>query len=502
MTPNQHHTTARQPGHQTGSLKRVAAATFALGALAAAGLATPSSASAAEAPRADYVVVLKPQANRANEASAVRRGGGRVTREFGHVFSGMTVNLSDNAAAALRRNPNVVSIERDVAMTAVTTEPATSWGLDRIDQANLPLSGTFDYSGTGLGVDVYIIDTGIRADHTDFAGRLKPGYSSIADGNGTNDCAGHGTHVAGTAAGTAFGVAKSASLVPVRVLDCTGSGTISSVVAGIDWVVGQHADGTPAVANLSLGGGASTSIDAAINRMVIDGVVTAVAAGNSNVDACGGSPARVPAALTVGASTSADARASYSNFGTCLDLFAPGSGIRSSWNTSSTATASLSGTSMASPHVAGAAAVLWADHPELTAGSVSSALVTTATSDVVLGAGTGSPNRLLFANPTNSPLPTPVVSAPSAPTNVTAAAGRKSATVRWAAATDGGSPIQYQSVTVYRNGVAVRTVKVSSTATGVTIGSLDRSAYRFSVRATNAVGPGPESVLSNEVRPR
>jgi subtilisin family serine protease len=453
-------------------------------------------------PKSDYVVVLRPSADRASEASAVRRGGGRVQREFGHVFSGMTVTLSASAAEALRRNPNVVSVEPDAKVTALTTDPASSWGLDRVDQRNLPLSGTFDYTGTGQGVDVYVIDTGIRSDHVEFEGRLKPGYSSIADGNGTNDCAGHGTHVAGTAAGSNFGLAKSASIVPVRVLDCAGSGSISSVVAGIDWVVSQHSAGVPAIANMSLGGGSSSTIDAAVGRMISDGVVTAVAAGNSNVDACTSSPARVGAALTVGASTSSDARASYSNYGRCLDLFAPGSGIRSAWYTDATATVGLSGTSMASPHVAGAAAVLWADHPELTASGVVEELRRTATTGVVASAGTGSPNLLLYATPAPGTITQPVVTAPAAPTNVTAAAGRRSATVRWTAAADGGSPILSQTVTVYRNGIAMRTMQVSSTATKANVSWLDRASYTFTVRATNAVGVGPESAPSNAVVPR
>ena len=260
---------------------------------------------------------------------------------------------------------------------------AASWGLDRIDQAALPLNGTISTSQNGSGVTVYVIDTGVRPDHADFGGRVTSGFTSITDGNGSNDCNGHGTHVAGTVAGTAYGVAPAATIVPVRVLSCSGSGSTSGVIAGIDWAVRHHQAGTPAVANMSLGGGYSAALNAAVAAGVADGITFAVAAGNSDADACNASPASERSALTVGSTTSSDARSSFSNWGSCLDVFAPGSGIRSAYHTSPTATATLSGTSMAAPHVAGAAALLLAATPSATPDALRAAMVQGATRGVV-----------------------------------------------------------------------------------------------------------------------
>ena len=246
-----------------------------------------------------------------------------------------------------------------------------------------------------------MVDTGVRADHVDFEGRVAPGYTVINDGFGTSDCRGHGTHVAGTIGGRSYGIAKAVRLVPVRVLGCDGSGPTSGIVIGLDWVIAQHAAGTPAVANLSLGGLASPSLDTAVQSTINDGVSVIVSAGNDNVDACTKSPARVGAALTVGMSDKADARDFYSNYGSCLDLFAPGVDITSDSHTSSTATAVKGGTSMAAPHVAGAAAALLQRDPTLSPAGVAIRLNSTATTGAVTGAGSGSPNRLLWADPNN-----------------------------------------------------------------------------------------------------
>jgi len=348
-----------------------------------------------------YIVVLNPGTDRAAAASEFSRAGGRIDREFTNVFSGFAIYLPVAAAAGLGQNPKVLSMERDAEVTMFGIQsPTPSWGLDRIDQRALPLSGTFLYSesGKGEGVRAYIVDTGVLSTHTEFTGRIVSGYSAIGGINETEDCNGHGTHVAGTVAGTTYGVAKSATIVPVRVLDCAGSGTISGVIAGLDFVARDHVSG-PAVVNMSLGGGASATLDTAVVGVINDGVSVVVAAGNSNRDACRFSPARVTAAVTVGATTISDTRASYSNIGKCLDLFAPGSAITSAWYNSTTATNTISGTSMASPHVAGVAAVLLSRAPLLTPAEIAGLITSTATTGVVTSAGRGSPNLLLYSAP-------------------------------------------------------------------------------------------------------
>src|SRR3712207_561636 len=280
---------------------------------------------------------------------------GQLKQVFRHALNGFTAELTPEAAEALANDPRVESVEEDGVVSASATQSNPPWGLDRIDQRDRPLNAQYNYTPTGAGVHAYVIDTGIRASHSQFGGRANGnGYTSISDGNGTNDCNGHGTHVAGTIGGSTYGVAKGVTLHPVRVLDCQGNGTDSTVIAGVDWVAANRQ--LPAVANMSLGGGASTALDNSIQSLINSGVTTVVAAGNENQNACNVSPARVAAAVTVGSTTSTDARSSFSNWGTCVDIFAPGSSILSSWWTSDTATATIDGTSMASPHVAGVAA--------------------------------------------------------------------------------------------------------------------------------------------------
>jgi Subtilase family/Bacterial Ig domain len=310
----------------------------------------------------------------------------------------------------------VAFVEEDGEVHAVATQTPATWGLDRIDQRALPLSSSYTYNQTGAGVHAYVIDTGLRATHAQFAGRVGNGYTAINDGRGTSDCNGHGTHVAGTVGGTTYGVAKSVTLHPVRVLNCSGSGTTSGVIAGVDWVTANRVK--PAVANMSLGGGASSALDTAVVNSTNAGVTYAVAAGNSNANACNSSPARVAAALTVGATTSTDARASYSNYGSCLDIFAPGSSITSAWYTSDSATNTISGTSMASPHVAGAVALYLQTAPTATPAQVAQAVVAIATQGVVTSPGSGSPNRLLYSlfsgGSSDVTPPTVSITAPSA----------------------------------------------------------------------------------------
>ena len=319
--------------------------------------------------------------------------GGSLGHVYQSALKGFSAKLPEAAAAALGRNPHVLRVEQDQVVWAFATQSNATWGLDRVDQRDLPLSGSFTYTPTGAGVRVYIIDTGIRFDHAEFGGRAVSGYDVI-DGGSADDCNGHGTHVAGTVGGSTYGVAKGTRLVAVRVLGCDGSGTLSGVIAGIDWVTANHVK--PAVANVSLGGGASSSLDDAVRKSISKGVTYAVAAGNSNADACNYSPARVAEALTVGASTSSDARASFSNYGSCLDLFAPGESITSAWYSSSTATATASGTSMAAPHVAGVAALYLEGNSGASPSTVMNAISSTATVDRLSNLA-GSPNKLVYS---------------------------------------------------------------------------------------------------------
>src|ERR1041385_2776585 len=358
-----------------------------------------------------YIVVLKDDvANVDAEALRLARdfGGDRNNGQTYHkAIKGFSVKMSEQQAVRLANDPRVDFVEEDGTVSLDTTQTGATWGIDRIDQRDLPLSGTYTYNATGTGVKAYIIDTGIRATHTQFAGRVISGFTAISDGLGTNDGNGRGTHVSGTVGGSTYGVAKNVTLVAVRVLDSSGSGTNSGVIAGVDFVTSDHVAGQPAVANMSLGGGASSALDTAVANSIADGVTYAIAAGNDAVDACTTSPARVASAITVGSTTTTDARSSFSNFGTCLDIFAPGSSITSSWNTSDTATNTISGTSMATPHVTGVAALFLETNPTASPATVTAAIVNGATLNHVTNAGTGSPNRLLFSLLTGAPPPTP-----------------------------------------------------------------------------------------------
>ena len=358
--------------------------------------------------KGQYIVVLKDRTSPSARAEARRQAvnkGGKVKHVYGAAIKGFSATLSDRAVEALRHNPHVAYLEVDRQVSIDATQSPATWGLDRIDQRNLPLSNSYTYDFTGAGVTAYIIDTGIRSTHTQFGGRVGAGFTSISDGQGTNDCNGHGTHVAGTVGSSTYGVAKAVNLRPVRVLNCSGSGTNSGVIAGINWVTANAVK--PAVANMSLGGGVSSSLDTAVNNSIASGVTYALAAGNENTNACNGSPSRVAAGLTVGSTTSSDARSSFSNYGTCVDLFAPGSSITSAWSTSDTATNTISGTSMATPHVAGVAALYLQANPTASPSAVSSAIVANATSGVVTNPGTGSPNRLLNSLFGSTPPPPP-----------------------------------------------------------------------------------------------
>jgi subtilisin family serine protease len=445
-------TLQRTPRHRLAAL---GFATMAL-ALAAAMAGTPASAAPAEgeirgadAPNViagSYIVVFKDGAvartgvgKAAHDLTA--RHGGLVKRTYVAALRGFEISANATTAARIAAHPSVRFVEANmtVHVSGTQTNPP-SWGLDRIDQRALPLNNTYVYPNVASGVRAYIIDTGIRTTHTTFEGRATSGFDAI-DGGAADDCHGHGTHVAGTVGGEAYGVAKDVSLIAVRVLNCQGSGTNAQVVAGIDYVTGNHQAGQPAVANMSLGGSANSSIDTAVTNSIADGVTYAVASGNGDIfgnrqDACGFSPARVPSAITVGATQSNDAAASFSNFGTCVDILAPGVSITSSWAASDTATNTISGTSMATPHVAGAAALTLSANPAWTPQQVRDHLVNNATTGAISNVGTGTPNRLLFVGGGGTPVNDFSISVSPASGSVTAG-GSTAATV--STATTSGS---------------------------------------------------------------
>jgi len=355
-----------------------------------------------------YLVQLRDDVVSAANVSATAgsiavRYGGQVGHTYRHALRGFAVTMPAAAARRLAADPAVARVVQNAEVRAVGTQPnPPSWGLDRVDQRDLPLNAGYTYPNTAPNVTAYIIDTGIRTTHVDFGGRAVWGTNTTGDGNDT-DCNGHGTHVAGTVGGVSYGVAKSVSLVAVKVLNCGGSGTWEGVAAGIDWVTGQHAAGAPAVANMSLGGAANALVDTAVRNSIADGVTYAVAAGNSNADACGFSPARVAEAITVNASDIGDNRAGFSNYGTCTDIFAPGVNITSAWSTGDNATNTISGTSMASPHVAGGAALILSGTPSATPAQVASTMLAAATPNKIVNPGPGSPNRLLFVGGSTPP---------------------------------------------------------------------------------------------------
>ena len=370
-------------------------------------LATPDgrtapllSAAPGKAIDGEYIVVLNDGAN----PRAVAAVAGVTPRYvYEAALDGFAATLNAGQLNALRHNPHVQYIEQNQVVEVNATQTGATWGLDRVDQRNLPLNGTYTYTPTGAGVRAYIIDTGINTSHGNFGGRASIGWNGINDGN--TDCNGHGTHVAGTVGSTTYGVAKGVTLIGVRVFGCGNTGDNATIVAGINWTAANAIK--PAVANLSLGGPASTTTDNAVNGLINAGVITVVAAGNENQNACNVSPARVPNAITVGSTTSTDARSSFSNYGSCVDVFAPGSSILSTWIGSTSATNTISGTSMASPHVAGVAALYLQGNTAATQATVANAIISTATTGKVTSAGTGSPNRLVYSLLSGSTTPPP-----------------------------------------------------------------------------------------------
>jgi aqualysin 1 len=355
-----------------------------------AGTAPLLSAAPGKAIAGEYIVVLN---DGANPRSVAAVAGVSPRHVYTAALAGFSATLNAGQLNALQHNANVKWIEQDQVVELSATQTGATWGLDRVDQRDLPLNGTYNYTPTGAGVRAYIIDTGINTGHTNFGGRASIGWDGIGDGS--NDCNGHGTHVAGTVGSTTYGVAKGVTLIGVRVFACGNTGSNATIVAGIDWTAANAIK--PAVANMSLGGPASSTTDAAVNGLINAGVVAVVAAGNDGLNACNYSPARVTNAITVGSTTSTDARSSFSNYGSCVDVFAPGSSILSTWIGSTSATSTISGTSMASPHVAGVAALYLQGNTTATAATVANAIITTSTPNKVTSAGTGSPNRLVYS---------------------------------------------------------------------------------------------------------
>lgn len=446
-----------------------------------------------------YIITFKRSVpDVAAEAKRLMAGrGGEIHFVYTRAIKGFAATIPPQAVKAIASNPWVESIEQDATVSIQATQSNATWGLDRIDQRGLPLDSSYTYVPTGAGVYAYIVDTGIRASHSDFGGRVSSqGFTAISDGRGTNDCDGHGTHVAGTVGSTTYGVAKDITLIPVRVLDCRGSGSWTGVIAGLDYVANDTSR-RPAVANMSLGGGRSSSVNAAVAGAVRAGVTVAVAAGNETTDACTTSPASEPTAITVGATTISDARASYSNFGKCLDVFAPGSGITSTWNTGDGATNTISGTSMAAPHVAGVAALA---SQSLASGSaptydanfvnaVTQRVISTASVSKVSSAGSGSPNLLLYS-PLDSTDPGSgsgggggsTLTTPVTPSNLAASAASKSRiNLSWSDNSNNESGFY---IYISTNGTSWSKLPGSTTSTNAAVTGLrSRTTYYFQVSA-------------------
>ena len=536
---------------------------FAVSAVVAAavftGAATPASAATlsakvTSAPKIDapktgerrYIVRFKDATSDSLAENEIRGRNGTLARRLSRVFNGAIVNMTPTRLAELKLSRDVLWAEEDQTVTRQTTvSPTGSWGIDRLDQRALPLDATYSFGSDGSGVDVYVVDTGISLSHTQFTGRLRAGFDAL--GGDSNDCHGHGTHVAGTAGGATLGVAPGATLVPVRVLDCNGAGTVSGVIMGIDWAIDDHTT-RPAVMNLSLGGTLSVSLNSAITRARGDGIVVVGAAGNASADACTTSPGSATAdALIVGASTVTDSRASFSNHGSCLDLFAPGDNIVSAGIASPTSTAASSGTSMASPHVTGLAARLLSASPSLSVGDAMSRIVEAATPGAVSNAGPQSPTLLAHADrgaidtPTTTPgASTPGTSGPgtSAPTTPgvpasdtsgsappapgvppatpgesgapavpirtgipVAIPGARSVWLEWTEAPSVDLPVTAHIVRVYSKNTLIRTLRVGVTAAHLVTGLSSKTSYHFTVANENGAGVSEFSPRSNTVTP-
>lgn len=457
--------------------------------LLVAGLGQAPAASASPSSSKRYIVQTDSTSTTGAAVADVRRAGGRVKHSYAKALAGFSATMNSGQIRRLQANPHVRSITPDAPTHASSVQTSPPWGLDRIDQRPTAGDGRYSYDTTGSGVTVFVVDSGIRFTHTQFGGRASSGYDFVDSDTNASDCgAGHGTHVSGTIGGSAYGVAKSVKYVSLRVFDCEGSGWISDTIAALDWVI-SHKPAGPSVVNYSGGGGAYSQLDDAVKRTTGAGVTVVVAAGNEDANACNTSPARAASAITVGATDSADTRAYFSNYGSCVDLFAPGVGTKSSVNTSDTASGSWSGTSMATPHVTGIVARYLQAHPTATPAQVTTAVLSSSTPNVVKDP-MGSANRLSYAQ-----------TLPGKPTSflIKKSDAAKTGTITWLPPTSSGS----SAITGYRvardgtdaAGVGRVSIVVSSTARSQTFSNLRPGAtYSLWVRAITAVGTGPATL--------